>query len=632
MDTNNGVKTIDKKTQPPTVAKKTPPPVPKKPVMNKTAGAIKTSTVTSANTAKLGASATSITPAVASSTTAVSRVTSVTPPVGGAKKPTTVTSRQVREKMTSSTVAKSKPVTKTLPEKAKRPPSPEYVTIRGLKVPIAVKSMKQRLKEEIQIVTASRRLKIDEMEEIRIMERQLEELRAQERKQKEESELKELKEKTNAEVKAKPLLLRPNQENRRKPTPPATTITSRMSPQASPRRARHKRQNSDPMVAKFSPIEEAKDIESDFVVHEERKLISRERDSSPHKPLTRIGSATPPASSHLTPRVSLPKLSKSSELLSSTAPETVTENPLSSSQSETLLSRTSPKPGARNAILRADENERKSREDRTLKLRLEIQKRKEQIEENARLQQEIRKMVDSVDVPLHNLEEVRHKFAQQIRLTDVVRPSDKIPTGIIRPIDYEDIANMEYNILPDTYPTKVTRSLPQTPTDYYDNGNYSSSEYLAHKSERSPQRDFNRYVSDFENARSYVINPEYFDARMVTSQSGNLVKSAEMIYTTFGDSRDSGMSSGVNVIDGQPGTRQELNNVSQFEMYADITPNTTDADTTPPSENMVSMVTPAMPLLDDVTARSRKIIREMGGRPLSDDMEKYFAQDGESNH
>lgn len=40
-------------------------------------------------------------------------------------------------------------------------------------------------------------------------------------------------------------------------------------------------------------------------------------------------------------------------------------------------------------------------------------------------------------------------------------------------------------------------------------------------------------------------------------------------------------------------------------------------------------VTPAMTILDDVPSRTRNILRDIGSRPLSDDLEKYFQGEGE---
>ena len=51
---------------------------------------------------------------------------------------------------------------------------------------------------------------------------------------------------------------------------------------------------------------------------------------------------------------------------------------------------------------------------------------------------------------------------------------------------------------------------------------------------------------------------------------------------------------------------------------------TTDAETSTPQSDH----TPAMPLLDDVTKRSRSLLRAVGSRPLSDDFDKYFQAEG----
>lgn len=52
-------------------------------------------------------------------------------------------------------------------------PKVEMVTIHGIQVPLEIKSLKQRIREELQIVTASRRLRLDEEEEVRRMEAEL---------------------------------------------------------------------------------------------------------------------------------------------------------------------------------------------------------------------------------------------------------------------------------------------------------------------------------------------------------------------------------------------------------------------------------------------------------------------------
>ena len=52
-------------------------------------------------------------------------------------------------------------------------PQVEMVAFHGIQVPIEIKSLKQRIREELQIVTASRRLRLDEEEEVRRMEAEM---------------------------------------------------------------------------------------------------------------------------------------------------------------------------------------------------------------------------------------------------------------------------------------------------------------------------------------------------------------------------------------------------------------------------------------------------------------------------
>ncbi|KAI0233117.1 hypothetical protein LSAT2_016632 [Lamellibrachia satsuma] len=56
------------------------------------------------------------------------------------------------------------------PRARTQPCQEESTTVHGIRVPVDVKFLKQRLKEEIQIVTASRRLRIDEQDGLRRME------------------------------------------------------------------------------------------------------------------------------------------------------------------------------------------------------------------------------------------------------------------------------------------------------------------------------------------------------------------------------------------------------------------------------------------------------------------------------
>ena len=272
--------------------------------------------------------------------------------------------------------------------KPKPKPEVETVSVYGMQVPVDVKSMKQRIKEELQIVTATRRLHLDEQQELQRMERELEE-RMRERRLKAEAEAREeAQRKAEAEAKARAEEFRQlRAEVRRKMTPPAATLTSRMSPQASPRRGRHKRQNSDPIVAKFSPIEEDRDIEADIQGRLGVDIAVAASDLSDSlglmahtRGLRRFGTITPPMHPELAD-ITLPMsgvrplhhslLSKSSELLGKQSRFDALK--LTPSQSETCIPLI---PRSRTPTYFSDEDDRRIKEEKRHQLQMEIQKRK----------------------------------------------------------------------------------------------------------------------------------------------------------------------------------------------------------------------------------------------------------------
>lgn len=111
----------------------------------------------------------------------------------------------------------------------------ETVNIKGVTVPLHVRQLKQRLKEELQIATASRRLQLDEQVEIHLLERQLEEMKAK-------------------EVKQQPKVLGPSEKQ--------LSLLNQANLTAKERRALHKRQSSDPTMSKMSPVDDNADIEA----------------------------------------------------------------------------------------------------------------------------------------------------------------------------------------------------------------------------------------------------------------------------------------------------------------------------------------------------------------------------------
>ncbi len=590
----------------------------------------------------------------------------------------------------------SKPVPPPIKPKPKLKPKPkpeDTVNVRGIEVPISVRSLKQRVKEEIQIVTASRRLHLDEQEEIRRMERELEE-RERERRAKLELELQE-EAQIRAELEAREeVRLRAEAETRlrleretlekqktdarRKMTPPAQTITSRMSPQASPRRGRHKRQNSDPIIAKFSPIEEHNDFETDLLASLDVDISRAAREISSAlgdpRPLgRRLGTITPPIpayddmsrlgfrSLYQTP------MSKSVEFLSHTSRQEDFKLTPSASESYLPMSGLLPPRSQTPASYYYDyDDDRLIKEAKKHKLRMEINKRKKQIEENTRLHNEIKRMTEAVNLSQKEFNEIRSKYdnykhkRSRERLTRS-QENVNIPMGIIRPIDYElppeldEFTKQEYA----AYREMLQPSTAQ-PDRYTMQPSYSSSEYLAH---RVPSRhDIDAY--DLQGEYS-MVDGMFYDPHatipkgVVPSASlpaGQFLRAAELsAYSMPSVHMKGDIPPGYHTIGHHghapsfhphhphiphhhhsvaaipmdhrfPVSKSDMDVALAYSVdpaYSDYSV-TTDAETSTPQSDH----TPAMPLLEDVTKRSRGLLRAVGSRPLSDDFDKYFQAEG----
>jgi hypothetical protein len=582
-------------------------------------------------------------------------------------------------------------VVKPVVKKKQKPKSPETVKIYSVEVPVEVRSLKQRLKEELQIATATRRLHFDEMEEIRQMEKQLKEKeRALEEKMRQEREEAEARKRAllsaatvskiptavpavaattsvssvSQGVQVSASMLQPEPINRgyivpveskpakldprRKMTPPSAASASvRISPQASPRRlTRHKRQNSDPMVAKFSPIEEIRDIENDMQKRLGMDLAARGRNGdiidrhtlASGRYIRRLGTVTPPARPELEESYMMgfqarAALSKSSELLNKKGFGEAPPMRLSSSHSETHLPLMADRPYSRTPTHFSDDEDMMMKTEKKHLLQAEIENRKRRIEENARLQHELRQLTKNADITPAEFEEVRKRYQQHIQARERMAQAKlqaaraaaggqqggtgEVPAGIIRPLDYDFpdsglLTHREYAAIYREMLNKREHRFPQP--------SYSSTEYLAHK-ERSPAHELDALIDIqaadfiFEDAYNSGAHPSAlhygkpdvvpFQGKPEALQMGS---KGELIYTPYG-----------------PQIRKaELGFRVPFEVHSDHSPIPTETDTTPASDQG----TPAMPLLGDVTLRSRNRLRDIGSRPLSDDMDKYFFHEG----
>ena len=377
----------------------------------------------------------------------------------------------------------------------------------------------------------------------------------------------------------------------------------RSSPQVIPRRARHKRQSSDPMVSKFSPIKEDKDTEADFqmkakVEKEEETMAKYVTDDSSQSGLSDNDSIrSEPVNSRykkIKPSAYMNMLYNQNsddgkKLAVTKEKETVsTMQPKSHSEShipERVKSKAS--------TYYSDEQEIRVREERKQQLQNEIEKRKKQLEETAKLQTELFNLTRPSNIMAHSYDDIPRKSARTFPST---RP---IPTGIIKPLEDEDFDD----ILDDH--EFVTRSYQEIskPSWNSSEASYSSTEYLAHKQETAHARR-----SRFDDPTSYS-NPYLYSANLNDPRACKPSKQKVDFYLDP-NSRDAHITSSVTLPELRT-TRADMDFVPGKEhAHAAMS----DTETSPPSDS-----TPAMPLLDDVTARSRKIIHEIGtgSRPVS---------------
>lgn len=364
--------------------------------------------------------------------------------------------------------SETKPKPKWNNSKSKRV---EMVTIRGVQVPVDVKSLKQRIREELQIVTASQRLRLDEEEEVRRMEAEMANREKQRRLKAEKEAVEEAAKKEADRTKKKREQTDRDQQQRLHATtidseksklltsgrvtstaaPPVVAAAHhgtvpRLSPHASPHRARHRRQNSDPMIAKFSPIEEDRDIEAELhyqrqqLSSEARRLAASIANYTSPIPVRRnrkytAGLSHPTAFEETLKRYYhtpvYGSLSRSSDLLAKLS-LLDKEARMSSSQSESCLPMTS---RSKTPTYYSDDDDVKNKEEKKLLLQMEIGLRKRQLEETKMLQKEIQRLVEMPDISPFEMEKARLLYQQHLRSRDNISASSS-SAGIIRPIDH----------------------------------------------------------------------------------------------------------------------------------------------------------------------------------------------------
>ncbi|WAR25534.1 PCLO-like protein, partial [Mya arenaria] len=428
------------------------------------------------------------------------------------------------------------------------------ISIYGEPITNAMKGLKRRLQDELRRVTEGRRRKIDEFEELRVLKIQLGEL------------------KIGASNKSNSTSSSSNGKKR-------NSSNSRTSPQMINRRARHKRQSSDPMVSKFSPIKEDKDIESEIqIAHkDDSSKGSRTDDSS----LSGVSDSDSTRSEPVKGTSNLVKKMKPSDYAkmfynqnAQTHSQEILDKCKDTNNSPQLI--TSHSDG--NLPNNAEDEETRIREEKRRELQFEIEKRKKQIAEREAKLKEARY---NVGVTTKQLTQSCDEISTRMNIPPYhPRP---IPTGIIKPIDDDG----------DSFPDNST---------FQNQANYSSTEYLAHKQEeflRQRLEGFSSfsspflYSADFGEKSAFVPQPLRTNLDSYSYSTGNVNVGKDKVICASA------------TLPNIPMSKADLENNNRP---------VSDTESSPPCES-----TPAMPLLSDVKARSRKIIHDIGAgsRPVS---------------
>ncbi|PVD25128.1 hypothetical protein C0Q70_15626 [Pomacea canaliculata] len=303
-------------------------------------------------------------------------------------------------------------------------------------------------------------------------------------------------------------------------------------------------------------------------------------------------------------------------------------------------------------------------------LQYEIQKRRQQLEETARLKKELLKLARARQAIAHSYDDIPRQYgppshADRGSVGNLNMPPRPVPRGIIRPID-DDIrmaelaerererelerlerAYMERDDIDVIYDVLPARRGHQPPPErdrpvvgersvagggvampYQSRSNYSSTEYLVHKQQETARRqrpDEPLYVN---TAPGWMYGTDLMGVGVPESQSLSqpvLTKRIDSLPSVAPGvpSRDGKLSSSVTLpdiysnrcdLDFRPPHPVHASLSSSSHTYVNTSISDTDG-----SPTSVSDVTPAMPLLDDVKDKSRKIIHNIGSgsRPVS---------------
>lgn len=469
------------------------------------------------------------------------------------------------------------------------------INIYGAPITQAMKSLKRRLQDELRRVTENRRRKIEELEEIRALQLQIGELKLGAC-----ALTKELRPippprqtKSSAPV--------PQIQNGKKRGSPYST--PRASPQVLPRRSRHKRQSSDPMISKFSPIKEDKDIEADFQMRVNETGDSKVKyatDDSSQSGLSDSESSRSEPSMSATYKKLKPSayakmiLTGNQQEVDKIVSNKIKPQTRLKSQSESQL--LDGKSSDSSSTMYLDSDEKRAKEEKKQLLQYEIEKRKKKLEETVRLQSEIIKLTRAKQALAHSYDDIPKRSSHTS-----YTPPRPIPTGIIKPIDDEDDTIL---------PCQVSQyseyeAMKHSAEAYLNQDSYSSSEYLAHKQETARRHRYD----DISYSSPYLYSNEPGeDGHAFVPTVSSKSKPDVRTYSAANVNKDC-MSSSMTLPE-LHSNRSDLDFIPTRDNYVAFS----DTEASPASD-----YTPAMPLLDDVKARSRKIIHDIGSgsRPVS---------------
>ena len=601
-------------------------------------------------------------------------------------------------------VAKARPKIPPKPPRTKietPPPPPSVVSIYGVNVPKTFHSLQQRIKDEIKIVTATKRLRIDEAEEIRMMEAEMAE-RSRERKLRNQQEAERNERQRLADRSAREMHVSNGNLDAEHPSifeqleqrcgskHPASSSVHMYADQLP---LQHKRHTSDPLFDSFSTVDEGQyeGVGDPFQYHT-LPTSSRYFSDFPDPKQIKLGTSV------LTQKKVEAPSNRSSSCSSSGGGKSAAGRGIKSRSSQVLhldddtsdinanISTGSRLASTSLPVMFGDEsdygideqieeNEKLRKQEKLQRLQIEIEKRRKHLQE----------IIAIHDAQIKRDELFLAKLEATERYTKVASPQKVVPPQkihderLIKPIDYQINPEM-YFVKPSQMGAAAT-SLPLQKSFLAEHLNsdlfaddyvFSSHEYLAHKTVQAIQnvkttprstedggQEEESYCAEYQKqpeqsekqhphqqqqqpmAQSSYYAPIEKDGGNANIRYSESEDSLMYCPATYGSSRDSGVSSSMTGTDTYPlKSDRELTPPPSYDDLrivgepggggVEVGSRRAGRQKYCPEygTSVLKDITPAMPILDDVTSRSRNLLRDIGSRPLSDDFREIFSSGG----